>query len=84
MSEFLVRAGLDLVIRPLPARISREYLNELSRIGNNLNQLTQIGHLLKRQLSQHTDSELAEILDDQTALLDDIFEEIKRLRLSRL
>jgi len=84
MSEFLVCAALDIELPQLPNKISRELINQLSRIGNNLNQLTRIGHLLKQQLTQYSDDELVELLDEQNELLLAIFEELKELRFSTL
>jgi hypothetical protein len=84
VSDYLVHASLNLDIPQLPNKISREFINQLSRIGNNLNQFTRIGHLLKNQLNEHSDSELAEILDDQNKLLIAMSDELKQLRDSRL
>lgn len=84
MSEFLVNAALNIEIPQLPNKISRELINQLSRIGNNLNQLTYIAQLLKQQLTQYSDDELVELLDEQNELLVAMFEELRLLRESRL
>ncbi|NHN39612.1 MobC family plasmid mobilization relaxosome protein [Pseudomaricurvus alcaniphilus] len=39
LSEFLIRAGLERHISPPPARADLEMLNQIARIGNNVNQL---------------------------------------------
>lgn len=40
LSEYLVAAGLDRHISMLPSPVTMEFNRQLSRIGNNLNQLT--------------------------------------------
>jgi hypothetical protein len=84
VSDYLVHASLNLEIPQLPNKISREFINQLSRIGNNLNQLTRVGHLVKQQLTQYSDDELAELLDEQNELLTAMFEELKSLRASKV
>ena len=84
VSDYLVHASLNLEIPQLPNKISREFISQLSRIGNNLNQLMRVGHLVKQQLTQYSDDELAELLDEQNELLTAIFEELKNLRASKL
>ena len=82
VSDYLVHASLNLEIPQLPSKISREFMNQLSRIGNNLNQFTRIGHLLKNQLNEY--SEVAELLDEQNELLQTIFLELKNLGESKI
>ncbi len=77
VSDYLVHASLNLEIPQLPCKVSREFINQLSRIGNNLNQLTRVGHLVKQQLTQYSDDELAELLDEQNQLLTAISGELK-------
>ena len=84
VSDYLVHASLNLEVPQLPSKISREFINQLSRIGNNLNQFTRIGHLLKKQLNEYSDDELAELLDEQNQLLLDMSDELKQLKDSRL
>ena len=84
VSDYLVHASLNLEIPQLPSNISREFMNQLSRIGNNLNQLTRIAHLLKEQLNEFSDEELVELLDEKNGLLMQIFEELKQLRKSKV
>jgi hypothetical protein len=84
ISDYLVHASLNLDIPQLPCKISREFINQLSRIGNNLNQSTRTGHQIKTQLNEYSDDELAELLDEQNELLMTISNDLKQLRDSRL
>jgi hypothetical protein len=84
VSDYLVHASLNLDIPQLPSKISREFINQLSRIGNNLNQFTRIGHVLKNQLNEYSGDELACLLEEQNRLLVDMSDELKRLKDSKL
>ena len=84
VSDYLVHVALNIELPQFPNKISREFINQLSRIGNNLNQFTRIGHLLKQQLNEYSDEELAELLDEQNELLVSMLTELKQLRVSKL
>jgi len=39
LSEFVLSSALNQIVTPPPSEMTRKYLSQISRIGNNLNQL---------------------------------------------
>jgi hypothetical protein len=67
LSDYMIRCGLKQHISPPQSKIDQDFIRELSRIGNNLNQ---IAHALN---SEQKSSSL-------TAPMQNIAEELKQLR----
>ena len=66
-SEFMRVAALKCKIEVTQGRLTRDFMVEVSRIGNNLNQLTHRAHL--DRLGPFYADQLAHALDDVRAVL---------------
>lgn len=77
--EYLVHLGMGYEVEVLPSKVTEEFLSELCRIGNNINQLTRNSNVVKKNIDKATDAQLKNVLDQFNRHLEQVAKKLSAI-----